>query len=105
MGAASSVGTLGTRFHLSQEGNTIGYIEVCQLSAELSRSNASRGWADVGNLEVEDGVDSDTVVPHLYSVGAGWLLQAESRLSSTTTPTRNRRIISSYSSGVVSRRL
>ena len=69
------VGTLGTRFDLSQGGNTIGYIEVCQLSAELARSNTSRGWADVGNLEVEDGVDPDTVVPHLYSVGAEWLLK------------------------------
>lgn len=33
------------------------------------------GLGDVGNLDVEDGVDPDTVVPHLYSVGADWLLQ------------------------------
>ena len=48
----------------------LGYIEVCQLRAELARSNASRGWADVGNLGVEDGVDPDTVVPRMYSMGA-----------------------------------
>jgi len=70
-----SVGTLGTRFDLSQDGNALGYIEVCQLSGELAKSNASRGWADVGNLEVEDGVDPETVIPHLYSVGAGWLMR------------------------------
>lgn len=80
-----SVGTLGTRFDLSQDGNALGYIEVCQLSAELARSNSSRGWADVGNLEVEDGVDPDTVVPHLYSVGPGGCFRAGSRPSSTTT--------------------
>lgn len=59
-----SVGTLG-QFDLSQDGTALGYIEVCQLRAELARSNAS---------------------------GAG-----------PTTPSRNRRSISSYSSGVVSR--
>ena len=69
-----SVGTLGTRFDLSQDGNALGFIEVCQLSGEVARSSTSRGWADVGNLVVEDGVDPDTVVPHLYSVGAEWLL-------------------------------
>ena len=33
------------------------------------------GWADVGNLHVEDGVDSKTVIPQLYSAGAEWLLK------------------------------
>ena len=68
------VGTLGTRFDLSQDDNALGLIEVCQLSGEVARSSTSRGWVDVGNLVVEDGVDPDTVVPHLYSVGAEWLL-------------------------------
>jgi len=70
-----SVGVLGTRFDLSQDGASLGFIEVCQLSGELARTRTSRGWADVGNLHVEDGLDPDTVVPHLYSVGAEWLLQ------------------------------
>ncbi|MET0566237.1 MAG: N-acetyltransferase [Acidimicrobiia bacterium] len=70
-----SAGVLGTRFTLSEEGATVAFIEVCQLTAELTRSYASIGWADVGNLHVDDGVDPKTVIPHLYSAGAEWLLQ------------------------------
>ena len=70
-----SVGVLGTRFTLSEDAAPVGFIEVCQLTAELARGYASMGWADVGNLHVEDGVDAETMVPHLYSAGAEWLLQ------------------------------
>ena len=70
MQVGRSVGVLGTRFTLSEDGAHIGFIEVCQLTAELTRSYASMGWADVGNLHVEDGVDSKTVIPQLYSAGA-----------------------------------
>ena len=70
-----SVGVLGTRFTLSENSGPVGFIEVCQLTAELARGYSSMGWADVGNLHVEIGGDPETVVPQLYSAGAEWLLR------------------------------
>jgi hypothetical protein len=70
-----SVGVLGTRFTLSENSTPVGFIEVCQLTTELARGYPSMGWADVGKLHVEIGVDPEVVVPQLYSAGATWLLQ------------------------------
>jgi hypothetical protein len=69
-----SVGVLGTRFTLSENSASVGFIEVCQLTAELARGYSSMGWADVGNLHVEIGGDPEAVVPQPYSAGATWLL-------------------------------
>ena len=68
-----TVGTLGTRFTLSADGDVQGYIEVCHSDADLARSSVATHWADVGNLILADGADPAAVFPTLLSAGADWL--------------------------------
>ncbi len=69
-----SVGTLGTRFTLSVGAGALGYIEVCQPSADLARSALTVAWADIGNLILADGAEVSAVMPALLSEAARWLL-------------------------------
>ena len=100
-----SAGALGTRFDLGQDGASLGFIEVCLFSGELARSNTSMGWADVGNLDVEDGVDRTPWSRTSIRSGRTGCSKVGSRPSSTTTRRRIRRSISICSSGVASRPL
>ncbi len=69
-----TLGLLGARFTLSQDGGELGFIEVCDQSADMGRSSVAVRWADIGNLILHDGTDPVGAVPALLSAGAEWLL-------------------------------
>jgi hypothetical protein len=68
------MGLLGARFTLSVNDADVGFIEVCDHSAEMARSSVAARWADVGNLIVPDPAALDWAMPALLSVAADWLL-------------------------------
>lgn len=69
-----TLGSLGARLTLRREGTELGFIEVCDQSADMARSSVGARWADVGDLVVRTGADHATAVPALLSAGADWLL-------------------------------
>ena len=69
-----TLGLLGTRFSLRRDGAEVGFIEVCDHSAEMARSSVSARWADVGNLIVPDEHELSWAMPQLLSAAAEWLL-------------------------------
>jgi hypothetical protein len=52
----------------------VGFIHVCDHSAEMTRSSVAARWADVGNLIVRDESELPWAMPQLLSVAAEWLL-------------------------------
>lgn len=71
---ARTPGLLGPRFSLRRDGAEVGFIEVCDHSAEMARSSVSARWADVGNLIVPDEHELSWAMPQLLSAAAEWLL-------------------------------
>ncbi len=69
-----TVGLLGARFTLQRDGGDVGFIEVCDHSAEMARSSVAARWADVGNLIVPDEGQLSWAMPQLLSAAAEWLL-------------------------------
>jgi hypothetical protein len=69
-----TLGLLGPRFSLRRDGAEVGFIEVCDRSAEMARSSVSARWADVGNLIVPDEHQLSSAMPQLLSAAAEWLL-------------------------------
>jgi hypothetical protein len=69
-----TLGLLGTRFTLRRDAEEVGFIEVCDHTAEMARSSVSARWADVGNLIVPDQCQLRWAMPQLLSVAAEWLL-------------------------------
>lgn len=70
-----TVGLLGARFTLSHGGGgELGFIEVCDQSADMGRSSFALRWADIGNLILHDWADPAVAVPALLSAAAEWLL-------------------------------
>jgi len=69
-----TLGLLGPRFSLRRDGPEVGFIEVCDHSAEMARSSVSARWADVGNLIVPDESQLSWAMPQLLSAAAEWLL-------------------------------
>lgn len=72
--AVRSVGALGTRIDLVADGESLGYVEVGEIDARLSRSATSVSWTDVGNLFPADPGRLADVMPALYRAAAEWLL-------------------------------
>lgn len=75
LSGARTLGLLGARFTLRRGGEEVGFIEVCDHSAEMARSSVAARWADVGNLIVPDHSQLAWAMPQLLSVAAEWLLQ------------------------------
>ncbi len=69
-----TLGLLGPRFTLRRDGAEVGFIEVCDHSAEMARSSVAARWADVGNLIVGDEHQLSWAMPQLLSAAADWLL-------------------------------
>src|SRR5262249_43481829 len=69
-----TLGSLGPRFTLRREGAEIGFIEVCDHSAEMARSSFAARWADIGNLIIPDERELGWAIPQLLSAAADWLL-------------------------------
>lgn len=69
-----ALGLLGARFTLRRDGEEVGFIEVCDHSAEMARSSVGARWADIGNLIVPDESQLSWAMPQLLSVAAEWLL-------------------------------
>ena len=69
-----SVGALGARIDLMREGTSLGYIEVGEINAALTRSTTATTWSDVGNLFPADPATLKTIMPALISAAADWLL-------------------------------
>lgn len=69
-----SVGVLGARLDLVQDGSSLGYVEVGEIAAALTRSTTGVAWTDVGNLFPADPARRATVMPALLSAAAHWLL-------------------------------
>ncbi len=69
-----SLGLLGARLTLSRDGRELGFIEICDHSAEMARSSVAARWADIGNLIVREDTDPAWAMPVLLSVSAEWLL-------------------------------
>jgi hypothetical protein len=69
-----TLGLLGARFTLRRDGEEVGFIEVCDHTAEMARSSVAARWADVGNLIVFDEGQLSWAMPQLLSVAAEWLL-------------------------------
>lgn len=61
-----TLGINGTRFAARHEGETVGYLEVEPCLGDSGRMVRQDGWADIGNLHVDE--------PHRRSGIAGWLL-------------------------------
>lgn len=70
-----TLGLLGARFTLRRDAEEVGFIEVCDHSAEMARSSVAARWADVGNLIVPDESQLAAAMPQLLSAAAEWLLQ------------------------------
>jgi hypothetical protein len=69
-----TLGLLGPRFTLSENGREVGFIEVCDQPAEMARSSVAVRWADVGNRMLLEGTDPGSALPALFAAGAEWLL-------------------------------
>ncbi len=85
--AERSLGINGTRISARLEGQTIGFVEVDELEAG-PRAVRAQGWADVGNLHVEDEFRRCGVGRWLIAEAAEWLdLGDVARLLAYTEPT------------------
>jgi hypothetical protein len=77
LGGASvtrTLGLLGARFTLSAAGEELGFIEVCEPTAEIARSSVAARWADIGNLILRENTEPAQAMPALLSAAADWLL-------------------------------
>ena len=74
LAATRTLGELGPRFTLRRGAEEVGFIEVCDHSAQMARSSVAARWADVGNLIVPDERRLSSAMPQLLSVAAEWLL-------------------------------
>jgi hypothetical protein len=74
LAATRTLGLLGARFTLARAEEQVGFIEVCDQSADMARSQAAARWADVGNLIVSDERQLPWAMPQLLSLAAEWLL-------------------------------
>lgn len=73
-GLRRSVGVLGTRLDLLDDGESVGFIEVGEIHPALARGSAAATWTDVGNLFASDPDRLTEVMPALFSAAADWLL-------------------------------
>jgi GNAT superfamily N-acetyltransferase len=71
--AARTVGVNGTRISAVRDGRVLGYIEVDTNLDTGSRMSRLSGWADVGNLHVDEGYRRQGVGRWLVGQAAGWL--------------------------------
>ena len=71
--ARRAFGVNGTRFCATSNGQSIGLIEV---ESDLTRGGARAcfaGWADIGNLEVDDEFQRQGIASWLLATAADWL--------------------------------
>ena len=68
-----ALGVNGTRLYGSLDGRLVGYIEVETNLAEGGRLAQLGGWADVGNLHVDEGFRRRGVATWLVGQAADWL--------------------------------
>jgi GNAT superfamily N-acetyltransferase len=68
-----TLGVNGTRLYGSLDGKLVGYIEVDANLAEGGRLAHLGGWADVGNLHVEEAWRRRGVATWLFGQAADWL--------------------------------
>lgn len=68
-----SLGVAGTRLAAHLSGAPIGYIEVDIRSADTGLVGGHAGWADIGNLWVEDSMRRRGIGRWLVGCAAGWL--------------------------------
>jgi GNAT superfamily N-acetyltransferase len=71
--ATRTVGVNGTRISAVRDGHVLGYIEVDTNLDTGSRMSRLSGWADVGNLHVDEGYRRQGVGGWLLGQAAGWL--------------------------------
>jgi GNAT superfamily N-acetyltransferase len=71
--AARTVGVNGTRISAVRDGRALGYIEVDTNLDTGSRMSRLSGWADVGNLHVDEEHRRRGVGSWLVGQAAGWL--------------------------------
>jgi hypothetical protein len=69
-----TLGLLGPRFTISVDRVELGFIEVCEPTAEIARSSVAAHWADIGNLILHENTDPAKAIPALLSAAADWLL-------------------------------
>jgi hypothetical protein len=81
-----TLGLLGTRFTLRRDAEEVGFIEVCDHTAETARSSVAARWADVGNLIVPNQSQLRWAMPQLLSVRPSGWCSAASRASWTIGP-------------------
>lgn len=81
-----TVGINGTRFTAYQGDRAIGYLEVEDLG-DHERLPRHRGWAEVGNLNVDEGYRRKGVGTWLFGAAADWLALANTdRLFKPSSP-------------------
>jgi GNAT superfamily N-acetyltransferase len=68
-----TVGVNGTRISAVRDGDVLGYIEVDTNLDTGSRMSRLGGWADVGNLHIEERYRRQGVGRWLLGQAAGWL--------------------------------
>jgi hypothetical protein len=73
-----TLGLPGARFSLERDGTEIGFIEVCDHSAEMARSSPCARWADV-NLIVPDERQLSWAMPQLLAAAANGCCSAGSQ--------------------------
>jgi GNAT superfamily N-acetyltransferase len=71
--AGRTLGINGTRLYGSLAGQPIGYIEVDTNLAQGGRLAQLGGWADVGNLHVDEAYRRQGVASWLFGQAADWL--------------------------------
>ena len=70
--ARRSVGINGTRIAAEMQGRQVGYIEV-DVCDDHGRSQPRVGFADIGNLQLDDGPDRTSIAGWLLAEAAKWL--------------------------------
>jgi len=68
-----SLGVNGTRLTARLDGTAIGYIEVESVSTDAGRTGQNAGWADIGNLEVDERFRRKGLGRWLLGEAADWL--------------------------------
>ena len=87
LGIERTLGVNGTRFSALRGGTRLGYVEVDLRLGDVGRTAGTDGWADVGNLWVEEAHRRGGVATWLLGEAAQWLrLGHVDRLLDYSTP-------------------
>jgi GNAT superfamily N-acetyltransferase len=91
----------GTRFTARRDGVEVGYIEIDTGISGAGRVSSHEGWADVGNLHVDEAHRRRGVGTWLVAQAAAWLRLARvDRLLDYATPQEAARLAFLEKSGL-----